>query len=59
MSELTPEQARDRHRRLAARIHAANRAYYTASKPLMMPIDQQTCQTVDKAKMMLLDGAQL
>ncbi len=35
MSELTPEQARDRHRRLAARIHAANRAYYTASKPLM------------------------
>lgn len=35
MSETTPEQARDRHRRLAARIHAANRAYYTASKPLM------------------------
>ena len=35
MSELTPDQARDRHRRLAARIHAANRAYYTASKPLM------------------------
>ncbi len=35
MSEGDTEQARARHRRLAARIHAANRAYYTASKPLM------------------------
>lgn len=35
MSEVDREQARARHRKLAARINAANKAYYTASKPLM------------------------
>ncbi|MDF1722492.1 MAG: NAD-dependent DNA ligase LigA [Minwuia sp.] len=33
--EPADDAARSRHRKLAARINAANKAYYTASKPLM------------------------